>query len=83
MEGQEPSRARLRQFHDALCQEYPVVFESQQNAMHRMKAIWAYMLSAFQGGEAYRKKIIKAKHWADLMVVADEIFTTLPLLEGD
>jgi tRNA-dihydrouridine synthase len=83
MGGQDASRARLRQFHDALCQEYPVVFESQQNAMHRMKAIWAYMLAAFQGGEGYRKKIIKARHWADLMAVADEIFSTLPLLEGD
>jgi tRNA-dihydrouridine synthase len=83
MNDQDASRTRLQQFHDALCQEYPVVFESHQNAMHRMKAIWSYMLSAFQGGEAYRKKIIKARHWSDLMAVTDDIFSTLPLIEDD
>lgn len=69
----------LHSFHNALCAEYPVVFGSASSAMHRMKAIWAYMLDAFAAGEAYRKKLIKAKNWPDFLSVTDEIFGKLDL----
>lgn len=79
LNGGSVSKADYRRFHDALCDEYPVVFGSRSSAMHRMKAIWFYMLELFQGGEGYRKKIIKARHWEDYLAVIDEIFDRLEL----
>jgi tRNA-dihydrouridine synthase len=70
----------LRQFHDELCRQYPIVFQSHANAMQRMKAIWRYLLASFKNGECYRRELIKAKDFNELMAVADAIFQ-LPLLE--
>lgn len=74
LRGGGRDRETLRAFHAALCEEYPAVFGSRSAAAHRMKAIWAYMLGSFRGGEEYRRRIIKAKRWEDLMSVTDEIF---------
>ena len=70
----------LHGFHAGLCQEYPVVFGSKSSAAHRMKAVWHYLLFSFQGGDAYRKRLIKSKNWEALLDVTEEIFDTLPLL---
>ena len=64
----------LRRFHDDLCAAYPVVFGGENQAMHRMKAIWFYMLRGFTGAEGYRKRLVKTKKWPDFLAVADEIF---------
>lgn len=76
---QSVSKEQVRQFHEALCREYPLVFGNRSSAMHRMKAIWQYMLDAFDGGERYRKKLIKAKTWEDYRTLTQEIFDRLPL----
>lgn len=79
LNGSSVSKADYRRFHDELCAEYPIVFGSRSSAMHRMKAIWFYMLDSFQHSEAYRKKLTKAKRWEDYLAVIEEVFDRLEL----
>lgn len=74
LRGGAGDKHTLKKFHDALCEGYPALFGGTASAMHRMKAIWMYMLNAFQGGEAFRKKLIKAKRWEDFRVITEDIF---------
>ncbi len=78
--GGSADKELLYRFYTSLCYEYPLVFGNQNSAAHRIKAIWQYLLCSFRGGESFRKKIIKAKEWQDLMSVGDSIFQTLELL---
>ena len=71
--GSEPAGGTLRRFHDTLCEEYVRVFGNRNSAMHRMKAIWAFMLPRFPNGEAYRKRLVKTKKWEDFLLIAHEI----------
>lgn len=66
--------ATLKSFHDELCSEYIRVFGDSHAAMHRMKAIWTHLLPSFSNAGIYRKRLIKAKHWEDFRLVAEEIF---------
>ena len=79
LRGGEGDKKTLKAFHEALCEGYPALFGSTSSATHRMKAIWAYMLGNFRDGEAFRKKIIKAKRWEDFRAVTEDIFQTLEL----
>lgn len=79
--GSPVPKSTYRRFHEALCQEYPIVFGNRNSAIHRMKAIWFYMLNHFQDGEAFRKRIIKARSWEDYLSITNEIFDRLELKE--
>ena len=74
LSGGRGSLSRLREFHAALCSEYVRVFGDKNSAMHRMKAIWTYMLSSLPQGGAFRKRLIKARRWEDFLLVTEEIF---------
>lgn len=82
LRGGAADRETLRRFHDALCAEYPAVFGGVSSAMHRMKAVWAFMLGSFQGGDAFRKRIIKAKRWEDFLAVTDDILAGCPIIDS-
>lgn len=75
-------RETVRAFHDALCREYPLVFGGYGSALHRMKAIWHYLLCSFEGGDRFRKPLIKVKRWEDYIALTDRVFQTLPLREA-
>ena len=50
-----------------------------------MKAIWHYLLYGFQNGDAFRKRLVKARRWEELMALTGEILDTqelLPCLPG-
>lgn len=76
MNGGGDDISTLRAFHDRLCSEYVRVFGDRRSAMHRMKAIWAFLLPRFDGAESYRKRMIKTRRWEDFLLVTDEIFST-------
>ena len=63
----------LRAFHETLCTEYVQVFGDKHSAMHRMKAIWSYLLLRLPNGEMYRKPLRKTRTWEDFLLSADEI----------
>ena len=82
MTGLRTDKQTLRRFHDALCDAYCDAFGGPGSAIHRMKAIWEYMLRSFQGGEGYAKALAKTRRWEDFRAVTDGIFQTLDLRAG-
>ncbi len=68
----------LRRFHDALCEQYPVVFGSENSALHRMKAIWDYGIGRWPDGARWKKRLIKTKRWDDYLTLAHELLQIAP-----
>ena len=69
----------LEQFHDALLEEYLVLFGGSRNAMFRLKENWSYLLPRFENSEKLAKRLRKATDLAEYRTIASEIFHTLPL----
>ena len=70
---------KLEQFHDALLDEYLVLFGGSRNAMFRLKENWSYLLPRFRGSEKLAKCLRKTTDLAQYKIIASEIFHTLPL----
>ena len=77
MTGIVPDRETLRRFHDELCAAYCEAFGGPGSAIHRMKAIWAYMLRSFREGERYARRLAKTRRWEEFRAVTDEVFDRL------
>ena len=77
--GEPCSRETLREFHDALCEEYRAILYGDTALCHRMKEIWAYLITRFEGGEKHFKRLVKAKSYGEYRLAADAIFAELPL----
>ncbi len=69
----------LEAFHDALLEEYMVVFGGPRNAMFRMKENWRHMILMFSGHEQLWKKLRKCTDVAQYRMITKEIFHTLPM----
>ena len=80
--GTAGNKATLREFHDRLLEGYVQQFESRNNAMRRMKELWAYLIRSFEDSEKYGKKLMKAKHLEEYQVAVAAIFRDLQLLEN-
>ncbi len=78
--GEECSRALLRDFHDALLEEYRAVLYGEVALCHRMKEVWSYLILHFGGAERHWKRIQKAKSLPELRLAARAVFAELPLL---
>ena len=70
---------KLEQFHDALLNEYLVLFGGSRNAMFRLKENWSYLLPRFRDSEKLAKRLRKTTDLAEYKAIASEIFHTLPL----
>ena len=79
--GQLPDNAALvktivtTNMADALCEEYVRVFGNRNSAMHRMKAIWAFLLPRMENGRVYEKRLVKTKCWEDFCALTSEILS--------
>jgi len=80
--GVKGDRDKLREYHDRLFEEYAQQFLNRGNAMKRMKEMWVYLISSFENGDKYRKKLLKAKTPEDFLSVTATIFQELSLLEN-
>ncbi len=69
----------LKDFHDALVEEYRVAFGSARNAMFRMKDNWRLLICRFDGGEKLWKRLRKSTDLSDYLSITSELFATLPL----
>ena len=69
----------LEQFHDALLEEYFVLFGGSRNAMFRLKENWSYLLPRFENNEKLAKRLRKTTDLAEYKTIVSEIFHTLPL----
>jgi len=72
------SGEKLEAFHDALLEEYMVVFGGARNAMFRMKENWRHMILLFDGSEKLWKKLRKCTDVEEYRMITREIFRTLP-----
>ena len=74
LRGKTTSPGTLRAFHDALCEEYPRVFGDYNSALHRMKAIWSYMLPSLTTDASFKKRLVKTRRFEVFRSICDEIF---------
>ena len=69
----------LEQFHDALLEEYLVLFGGSRNAMFRLKENWSFLLNRFEDSEKLSKRLRKTTDLGEYCAIAAEIFHTLKL----
>ncbi len=69
----------LEQFHDALLEEYLVLFGGSRNAMFRLKENWSYLLPRFENSDKLAKRLRKTTDLQEYKQIVREIFLTLPL----
>lgn len=67
-------KQELRRFHDEIFEQYRIVFESDKNAIFRMKELWMYLLHLFADAEQYGKKIRKAETLAEYRCEVNRMF---------
>ena len=72
-------KEHLRAFHAELLDAYCTTFQSEHNAMCRMKELWSLMVQSFSDSEKQAKALRKAKHLPEFEGIIQEIFQTLPL----
>lgn len=77
--GEVCSRETLREFHAALVEEYRAVLYGDTALCHRMKELWAYLITHFDGGEKHLKRLVKAKSLPEYRLAAEAVFAELPL----
>ena len=80
--GGQRDTETVRRFHRALCEAYCAAFGGPGSAIHRMKAIWSYMLEGFRGGAQYEKALGKTRCWEDFLVLTERIMDQCPLTEA-
>ncbi len=76
------SRASLCAFMEELTESYIRVFNSEKNAMFRLKENWYYLLSKFEGSEKLGKALRKTINLSEFKAIAREILTSLPMREN-
>lgn len=69
----------LEQFHNALLEEYLVLFGGSRNAMFRLKENWSFLLPRFRDSEKLGKRLRKTTDLGEYRAIAAEIFHTLSL----
>lgn len=79
-QGGEPvSRETLREYTQELFERYSSAFGSPKSALGRMKEIWFYQISLFEGSEKYEKKLKKAASPEEYRNLVSRVFEELPL----
>lgn len=66
--------ARLKDFHDALLEEYTIVFGSSRNAISRLKENWNYLESRFEPEPKLFKRLRKTTDIGEYRAITAEIF---------
>lgn len=67
-------KQELHRFHDEIFEQYRIVFESDKNAIFRMKELWMYLLHLFAEAEQYGRKIRKAETLAEYRCEVNRLF---------
>ena len=80
--GAGASVSEIREFSRALASSYREAFQSDRNALFRMKEQWMHLRRLFSGGEGFVKAIGKAKTLADLAAVTDKLTRECPILDA-
>ena len=68
------TKEMIKEFHDRLLSGYEDAMGSGQNVLFKMKEVWAYLGSHFQGADKYLKKIRKVKQVSEYKTISEELF---------
>ncbi len=64
--GETLKKEELHRFHDTLYESYRTLFApDERSVLFKMKELWGYFITAFQGAERDVKKDKKAQHFAE------------------
>ncbi len=77
--GPPAGRQELRNYHQALYEDYAEAFQNRRAAMLRMKELWFYLIHLFEGGERHMKALRKAPTPALFLAAVEAVFQELPL----
>lgn len=77
--GAAMDRETLRGYTEELYERYSSAFGSPKSALGRMKEIWFYQISLFEGAEKYEKRLKKAASPQEYRDLTARIFGELPL----
>lgn len=80
--GTPLEKARLKEFIDTVQQGYQAVFSGERNVLYKMKELWVYLITQFEGAEKYGRKIRKAQHLSEYRIIVDQLFHTCELNEA-
>lgn len=73
--GETLKKEELHRFHDTLYESYRTLFApDERSVLFKMKELWGYFITAFQGAERNVKKIKKAQHFAEYEAAVSHIF---------
>lgn len=77
--GKSAERDEVRGFHDELFHAYRTDFQSDRNAIFRMKELWFYLACLFDGGEKQVKRIRKATRRDEYEAAVTALLEEVPL----
>lgn len=66
----ETDFTKLRTLHDTLYNEYKKIMSPDINVLFKMRELWTYWQSLFDGAERDIKKLLKAKKYAEYEAIA-------------
>jgi tRNA-dihydrouridine synthase len=69
-----PEKARIKEFHDKLYQDYQKVMYGDRNVLFKMKELWYYLIMPVFNPEKYAKKIKKAERFRDYEEAVESLF---------
>ena len=69
----------LQAFHDALLEEYLIVFGGSRNAMFRLKENWSFLFTRFAECDKLSKRLRKTTDLNEYRAITAEIFASVPL----
>ena len=73
--GETLKKEELHRFHDTLYESYRTLFApDERSVLFKMKELWGYFITAFQGAERDVKKIKKAQHFAEYEAAVSHVF---------
>jgi len=76
LKGQEiPDKKRLKEFHDAMLEDYQSIMYGDTNTLYKMKDVWTFLGPGLGADEKVLKKIKKSKNIAEYKTYVREILS--------
>ena len=72
-------RKRIIGFHEELVEGYQLIMPGDTSTLFKMKELWSYLGTSFDGAEKYLKQIKKTKKLSEYQLAARGIFRDCPL----
>ena len=72
----ETDFVKLKRLHDTLYHEYQKIMSPDINVLYKMRELWTYWQTLFEGREREVKRLLKAKRYAEYEDIVYSVFLT-------